>query len=406
MPNTEDLGPYRSCVRVDVATEILGILLDLPFGAPPVCASTRTTVSAVRIGEYAIATLPGEPVTLLVDRVRALSPFPPERTIVIGYAQGHVGYLLTAEDWLQGGYEPSINSWGPLEGEYIAERVAKLLEVVATDEREDAAAGGVDRIASPDPVDAEVPAPDPQPLAGTVPDPLFSGLYVRNRLILDGAQPAPTIPRVAGVARFVWIGEDPLAGTPRVTLQRETTPGTFEDVRRRSGRSVEDGDLLLYWTPEPHYRAPGETRTHHWVAEWQAVAWDGELEDHAGAPQGRYRLYVVGTGYSLASDPFDVVAGPVRVTASVAGDSVTIGARYEAPEGWRLLDWEGSSNESVVVRRGPIRVELEYGDGSSELFTDVALSAPGQASVTAAAGATVTRVRVWDRFDNTGSAVP
>jgi len=402
--NTEGLAPYRSCLRIDVASDLLGGLLDIDFGQAPLCASTRTTMSAIRLGDHAIATLPGEPLTLLADRVRELSPLGGERTIVVGYAQGHVGYLLTAEDWLQGGYEPSINSWGPLEGEYVAERAAEMLELLTTDAREDASEG-TDRIASPAPEDADVPAPDPAPLAGTVPAALFEGLYVRNRAALAGAQPDATIPRVAGVARFVWIGEDPLAGTPRVILQRESA-GVFEDVARQSGRLVEDGDLLLYWTPEPLARAPGETRTHHWVAEWQAVAVDGDLEDRAGLPLGTYRFQVTGTGYALASDPFDVVAGPVGVSASVAGRTVTITAGYAAPEGWRLLDQEGFSNQSVVVRRGPIAVVLEYASGPDDSFPAVKLGRPGRAEVAARAGATVTRVRVTDRFGNTGSAAP
>ena len=404
--NTSGLAPYRSCARVDVADQLLGPLLGADFGPAPLCSSTRTTLSAVRLGDFAIAALPGEPLTLLADRVRELSPLAPEKTIVVGYAQGHVGYLLTAEDWLQGGYEPSINSWGPLEGEYVAERAADLLALAVTGEREDAAAGGVDRVASPVVDDADVPAPDPAPMAGTVPAAPPDGLYVRGRVALAGAQPAATVARVAGVARFVWIGEDPLAGTPRVTLQRETGPGRFADVVRRSGRPVSDGDLLLYWTPLPHRREPGAARTHYWIAEWQAVAVSGDLEDRAGVPLGRYRFRVSGTGYAVTSDPFEVVDGPVQVTASVTGRAVAIDAGYAAPEGWRLLDLEGNSNELVPVRRGPVDVVLAYGDGTSDSFPGVVLDAPGRAQVTARAGATVAEVRLTDRFGNRGAGAP
>ena len=45
---------------------------------------------------------------------------------MVGYAQDHEGYLLTVEDWLSGGYEPSINIWGPLQGEYMMEQALKL----------------------------------------------------------------------------------------------------------------------------------------------------------------------------------------------------------------------------------------------------------------------------------------
>jgi hypothetical protein len=92
---------------------------------------------------------------------------------------------------------------------------------------------------------------------------------------------------------------------------------------------------------------------------------------------------VSGTGYTVSSDPFEVTAGPISVTASVAGRAVTIDAGYAAPAGWRLLDLEGNSNELVAIRRGPIDAVLVYDDGSSESFPDVALDAPGRAQVSA-----------------------
>ena len=115
---------------------------------------------------------------------------------------------------------------------------------------------------------------------------------------------------------------------------------------------------------------------------------------------------MTGTGYTVASRPFDVVAGPVSVAATTSGRAVTIDAGYAAPEGWRLLDLEGASNQLVVLRRGPVAVVLEYDAGPDDSFPEVALTAPGRAQVTARAGATVVQVRVTDRFGNTGSAAP
>ena len=89
------------------------------------------------------------------------------------------------------------------------------------------------------------------------------------------AQPPATIERVSGLARFVWVGDHPARGTPLVTLQRETSPGVFEDVERRSGRKVTDHDLLLTYDQLPLRPDPGEALTHFRVAEWQAVPWTG-----------------------------------------------------------------------------------------------------------------------------------
>lgn len=413
MPNTNALFPYQSCLRVDTAAEILGHpnVLDIPFEAPPVCASTRTTLSALRLGDFLVVTLPGEPVTLLADHVRSFSPFSELQTIVVGYAQGHVGYLLTADDWLLGGYEPSINSWGPLEAEYIAERARDLMALAVTPEREDAAAGGVDRLATPQVTDDDLLPPDPAPMAGTVPATMYSGLYMRGHVVPADAQPAAQVGRVDGIARFVWIGEDPLAGTPLVTLQREVSPGVYEDVRRRSGRPVLDGDLLLVWTPDPLRRDGTNPRTHYWAVEWQPVTWQGSADDRLGArgsvPLGWYRFHVMGTGYSLDSAPFEVVPGSLQVTANVSGTAVGFTAHYAAVEGWRLLDTELGlpSNGPVPVTVGPVTVLLSYDDATSETI-ETSIDAAGAGTVTARAGVSVTQVRVFDLWANSGLWVP
>ena len=138
--------------------------------ADPLCPSTRTTISAIRLGDYLFATAPGEPVVPWARGVRERSPFGYENTYVLGYAQGHNGYLLEPEDWLQGGFEPSINSWGPLEGAYLGERLVELLELAATDAREDATVDGADYVVAPTFDDGITRDADPAPMAGTVPD--------------------------------------------------------------------------------------------------------------------------------------------------------------------------------------------------------------------------------------------
>lgn len=401
MPNVDDLPAYHSCARLPEVTDVLGALLDAPFEGPPICASTRTTVSALRLGDYLVITAPGEPLVLWAQHVRALSPVAPDKTIVLGYAQGHIGYLLTADDWLIGGFEPSINLWGPLEGEYIAERAAEVAALAVTDAREDAAAGGADRLRSPrldDPLVA-----DDAPLAGTVPDAVPELVYLRGRWTPATGQPAGTIPRVAGVARFVWIGEDPLAGTPRVVLERELD-GAFVPVTRRSGRVVRDLDLLVTWTPDPLRADGGEPQTHYWAVEWQAVSWElGALAERPAVPLGRYRFAIEGTGYELASRPFQVVPAALAVDTELAGDQLTVTAHYDAPQGWRLLAMDGLSNRPVPVAAGPLAVEILYMGGASETIA-AELAAPGTATVTVAGD--VSEVRVTDPWGNTGLVTP
>lgn len=63
----------------------------------------RLEVQAVRLGEVALVTTPGETFTELGAAIRAASPF--TRTLVCGYTNGNVGYLPTDAAFEEGGYE-------------------------------------------------------------------------------------------------------------------------------------------------------------------------------------------------------------------------------------------------------------------------------------------------------------
>jgi neutral ceramidase len=412
----EDWRGYMSCVQLEEAAPTLSTLLGVDFEPAPVCASTRTMVSAVRIGEYVIVTLPGEPTIMLSDRMRAASPVAADKTVILGYTNGEIGYVMAVEDWLLAGYEPSINVWGPLEGEYIAEKAMALAQKATTPEREDGAIGAASRWVAPATTnDSDVPAVDPAPMAGTVPATVPAEVYVRGKAPLASAQPAAQVPRLTS-AYFVWIGEDPLAGTPVVTLQRETAPGSgqYADLKRKSGRPIIDGDLLRTWTPLPLRRMPGEHATHYWAVEWQAVTWtgivdavaSGDLVFRAAVPLGKYRFHVVGTGYSVDSQPFEVVAGAVHVGATKAGVSVMLDLGYDGAGGWRLLDLVAPSNKVVPMRLGKVQVVLkDAGGGTIATFNDVIVETNGTASVSAGAQiGDVATVTVTDEFGNVGSA--
>jgi hypothetical protein len=407
LPGADELPMYRSCVKIEEAAPVLGGVLDLPPFETPVCAQTRTMLSGLRIGDHVFATVPGEATQLFSDTVRAGSPYPAERTVILGYAQSSVGYLLTPEDWLRGGYEPNITFWGPLEGEYIAERLVEVLALAVTDEREDGTAGGVAHWPTPTAPDALPPA-DPAPMAGTVPGSVPSLVYWRNETgeTLASAQPPATLSRLA-LARFVFIGEDPLAGTPRVTIERESEPGVFEPLRRRSGRVVTDEDVLLLHTPDPLVRMGTNPRTHYWVVEWQAVPPTGDaalpaVADRTGLPLGRYRIHVEGTGYSVDSDAFEVVPATLTGSASRAGTTLSLsGLGYpEVAKGWRMIDRRTRPGQAAPLRGGTVRVQLRAGGMPLGAEQDATVS-DGNASLTAGEVATADSALVTDRFGNT-----
>lgn len=411
LPGADMLPMYKSCVQIEEAAPVLGTVLDLPPFETPVCAQTRTMVSALRIADYLFTTIPGEPTQLLADVVRNGSPYPGDHTVVLGYAQSSVGYLLTPEDWLLGGYEPNITFWGPLEGEYIAERLIEVAALAVTDEREDGAAGGTNHWPTPTAAD-DLPPADPAPLAGTVPATVPASVYWRQAAgeTLASAQPEATIPRLY-VARFVFIGEDPMSGTPLISIEREsaTTPGTFETLRRRSGRPVHDEDVLIMHTPDPLVRVGTDPRTHYWVAEWQAVVPTGDatlpaVSDRAGLPRGRYRFHVEGTGYTLESAPFEVLQSTLTGGVTRTGTTASVtGLGYPAAyKGWRMIDSGTAPGFAAPIRSGMVRVELR--NGATVLGADRMVEVvDGAFSITDPDVATATVMLVFDRFENSSS---
>ncbi len=402
IPGTEGVLPYGSCLLLDVAGGILGPIFKIDFGVDethPVCETTRTTISALRIGDYLIGTMPGELSVLLAGRVRELSPLP-DKTIVLGYSQGHVGYMLRPEDWVLGGYEPSVTFGGPLEAEMIAERLGALLPLAMTPAREDGTADGTTRVATAKAVDT-LAKDEPAQQRGTVPATVPALVYARTGTPAQ-AQPPATIPRVAGIATFTWIGDDPLTKTPHVTLQKETSPGTFTNVTRRSGRIVEDMEVTIAYSPSPLQRSGPQT--HFWVAEWQAVPWVGApnldaLSDRGGLPLGNYRFHVEGAGWTLDSSAFAVVAGGVVLGAPTrTGGNVRVGVSWHAPKGWRLMDTTLASNQPVPVRSQQVTVELLTAADLVLSTGPITTDTSGNAQV--ADNAAATKIRVTDRFGN------
>lgn len=388
-------APYASCADIGRASKFISDLLKVPLppeGAPS-CETTRVTLSALRLGQIPVLrrtgdptmppnedskeesllllTLPGEPVSLLADLLRTRSPVGADRTFVVGYAQGHIGYLLGVENWLLGGYEPSINLFGPLEGEWLTERAAELAKLAGSPERDDAEAyhsgerGGpgegkrFDRLQYVAGPMVEAPR-SPSAQAGTVPASLPASLYVRSRVTpLTTAQPPATVSRVHGRASFVFYGGDPEEDLPEVTLERESAPGVFEPARQKSGRVVgsRGRDILLTYTPDPIDAVPGRARGHLWAAEWQAVGWDRTqgLAAALGVPLGKYRIAVRGRAaagpYAVVSQPFTVVSEDAisLKDAKLVGAQVSGSAFYAMRDGFRLLRLDGASDGDVPV---------------------------------------------------------
>jgi len=389
-------APFGSCADIGAAVKFISSIVATP--APeegvPTCETTRATLSALRLdgvpvrrldgggnpvggadpSSLLLVTLPGEPVSLLADALRARAPAPAtaDNTFIVGYTQGHVGYLLGVENWLAGGYEPSINLFGPLEGEWLMERSLDIAKLAMSPERDDpeaAAPGGArfDRLVYRTVPPSQIPR-SPAMQAGQVPSPLPAGVLFRTRSTPPpSAQPPATIPRVTGRATFAFYGGDPEDDLPEVTLEFESTPGTFSPALLPSGRFIgsRGRDVLLTYSPIPVAAAPGKAQGHLWAAEWQAVSSD-RSQGLAGAlalPLGRYRFAVrgqaAGKSYQLQSSPFSVVAdAAVTVSATRSGTQVSGTAVYAVGSGFRLLRLSGDSDGDVALS-GMVSVKVQ-----------------------------------------------
>lgn len=436
--------PYGSCAEMGAANGFISTILQLEPPPVPTCETTRTTLTALRLDTLPVlrrkldggglpvdtksqetlllVTMPGEPVSLLADTLRQKSPAGAEQTFVVGYSQGHVGYILGVENWLLGGYEPSINIYGPLEGEWLMERALDLAKLAMTPERDDAEATGIgaptpggrfDRYAFP-PAPLVATPRSGAAKAGQLPTTIPAELLVRTRSTPPTkAQPEATVTRLSGRATFVFYGGDPEEGTPEVTLQREEPAGsgTWKPVATRSGRTLgsRGRDVLLTYTPMPIDAVAGKIDAHLWAAEWQAVGWD-RAADRTGlaavfdAPLGNYRFAAQGSAggksYHVESSAFAIVAdGVVRLGGTRSGSSLTGQAVYPIGRGYRLLRLDGPSDGDLPLT-GPAMLSVRsLKDGKTETLSAAVANGQWNATTTLDVSAGI-EVMLIDAYGN------
>jgi len=378
-----DVAPYFTCGNVE---EIIALMdsdrfeFDLSWATAPLQSAQTTVISALKIGAVPIVStdgssdddqvvmgfFPGEPVSLYSDVFRKeleeVNGY--HYGVTIGYAQDHEGYLLTLEDWLAGGYEPQINQWGPIQGEFILEQLVELAGQFGTNDPT------VPTSAVPHPVYEYFPlqpvVPDVTRNAGKVPARVPRYVYTFDGIQPTKAQPDAEVLRVSGLATYLWEGGDPGVDLPQVTLERETSPGSgaYETMRHHSGRPWSDTgpEILLTYTPSPLTYETAQR--HYWLATFQAVSHEPNLGYSAGLPSGNYRFKVEGRArledggsypwptqaYTVTSTPFKVVPqqGLVVTATAAPGGAVSLTAAYPAAErGFRLLSLNAENERST-----------------------------------------------------------
>ncbi len=332
IPGSKNAGIYASCLDLTYGRAVIFGLFKLEDTSPlPLCDTVRSTATAVRIsglasGDWLLVTAPGEPTAPYAAYLRSRSPAGPDHTLLIGFSQDHVGYLLTAEDWLEGGYEASVNLWGPLEGEWTIDGIVGAAKIAWTKEREDPEVGSSRFLGWKYPdvpaIETLVTSDHGKPAAAT---PTIFWPDVKDPGPIVAGAP---VPRAVGAARFVWHGGDPSVDRPEVLVEREVSPGTFAPLvdARGASASSRDGLAVVTYVPEP-FEAAAPT-SHLYAVTWQPVPPDPFTIERPLAPfslpLGRYRFRVKGaardatavTSYELLSDPFAVVAAPLAASSA------------------------------------------------------------------------------------------
>jgi hypothetical protein len=288
----------------------LGCVLKVhAFRGAPIVQAHKSVLSALRLDDLVITTLPGEPtsqtgleLSRFIQEDAAAAGFEDVQVMQFGYANDHHLYLTLEEDWFRGGYEAGQSLWGWRLGRYFVENSRALAAQLFTPEREDNATP-IKPTIWPDLTDDMV-----TPTAGDAP------------VVL--AQP-PEMTRRGQLIEMRWAGGHPGADLPVVTLER-LVDSTFETaIRNAQPFDTRGFETLLIYT--------GDYATEHgWTVRWE-LPWD--------LPEGRYRMRVNGrhwdgepTDYRLLSEPFLVQPATLVVHAQTLVDG-RLAAKVNYPDG-------------------------------------------------------------------------
>jgi neutral ceramidase len=351
-----------------------GRRLDAPLGAQGVKVEARrdsegtlepraVPLTAARIGDRLVVTVPGEATAELGRRTRAAvqAATGGGRVVIAGYANEYASYFTTPEEYGAQHYEGGTTVYGSASGPFLSASLADL-------------AG---RLARGRPAPAAYPF---DPIMGLRPTarPYPAGA-ARGRAV---AQPRSTAR--LGHAVFRWrggaAGTDRPLDRPFVTVQREAERGwraADTDLGLRILWSVEDREPPLNGIPR--FRR-GEAGTYR--AVW---------EPPPDAVADRYRFVTTARRYRLVSRPFRLrPARSLRAALGRAGQIVVLRLSYPPASPERDFTARPARVRSgrAVVHLAGRRLEVKIRNGKATIP-----AAPG-GTVTLAAGA------ARDRFGN------
>ncbi len=255
----------------------------------------HTDIAAARVGPLTLLTIPGEPVSEVGRRLHAhAEELGLGETLLLGYAQDHNGYILMPDDWLSGGYEPTISYWGWKFAPWLIEQEADLLRELHTGK---AAAKQV-------PPRVQLPPIEYEPVAATA----------SSQVPAVYGEPATWYSRFEAVD-VAFSGGDPALGLPIATVERKVGDA-WQSLNFRDWRAVSNAglDMATDYEASPTYLENPEAtvRDHRWQVRWDIPAW---------VPKGDYRMRISGTALASGtseSEGYELLTRTFRVEPSAA----------------------------------------------------------------------------------------
>lgn len=290
---------------------MLGCIFDLiTLRGVPTVQAHKSVLSAFRLGDLVVTTLPGEPSSQLGEE---LTQFIKEDAAELGegsievahfgYANDHHLYLVLEDDWFRGGYEAGQSLWGWKLGRYFLESSQALARQLFTVEKESNATN-VKPTIWPDLVDDTV-----IPTEGESPNVLV--------------QPPEQLRRGA-MMELRWVGGHPGADQPNVALDFDAGGGFGPAYRNGLPFDHRGFETLTFYLGDFDGR-------HVWAVRWE-LPWDMPLGRYRVAIEGAHRVGSTDAPYRLESRSF--VLRPAQLVARevVLADG-RLAAKINYPDG-------------------------------------------------------------------------
>ncbi len=347
-PNTTLEGMPKGCIPANFL-----------LGKVPHAEAHQTYLSAAKLDELFLVTLPGEPnaSAMFYLREELAKRDATAAVLGIGYSQDHLLYLSHPDDWYQGGYETEQSLWGPYAARTLIDRQMEVVEQLMGTEDLPPFVEEAPNLAEPTEWEPREHEGSDNP--GTSVQDVSTGMMRTE------------------VVRFGFEGGDPALGAPRVRVQVDPGDGNFVDVPSLNGwpgAALDNSryDMITHYDPTPTQSSQIlDSRAHVWRVDWELPA---EL------PAATYRLVATGPWWSGRVETFEVASSPFAVgqhdgaeldvqrTDTVLALRLTLAPTVTTTEeswpvaGWRVLDRSVGPSQRITVR-GPLSLSFTFDGG-------------------------------------------